>query len=143
MSILTLVMCSLTVCGWIISNLCIINQFSKWVHTGSFIENVAGFYLHSCLVNKHTIQWWWCQWPNDSQLWTIEQALLKWPLHSVNMTCCVCECESGGLVWEITQEFAITCAVLWFWKTREREEKNTLLECKKTKEKEEKKTDWV
>lgn len=52
------------------------------------------------------------------------------------MECYVCEDESGGLVWEITQEFAITCAALWFWKTREREEKNTFLECKKTKEKE-------
>lgn len=141
MSILTLVMYSQTVCGWIISDLYIINQFSKQVYTGSFIENVADFYLHSCPVKKHTIQWWWFQWPNDSQLWTIEQTFLKQPLHSAVMECCVCECESGGRVWEITQEFAITCAALSFWKTREREEKNTFLKCKKTKEKEEKKTD--
>lgn len=82
-------------------------------------------------------------WLQDGQQWKVGQAFLKWPLHSAKMKCCVCDCKASGLVWEITQEYAITCAAICFWKTREREEKDTSLKCKRTKEEEEKKTDWV
>ena len=46
----------------------------------------------------------------------------------------VCDCNADTLACKITHGYAITCAAVWFWKTRERKEKDTSLKHKRTKE---------